>query len=148
MGLRGPWKRGSEGPQDPQNRWFWAILALFGSKIANPLVFGLKWPWKTPPKPIFSWNFVKSLGTPLGFWIFAKKRLVFGLKFSKTFEKSMKKGPFLANPGILGPLTAYLGSRGPICLVNTLNHQLFLALAMMGFVLVVSSERVYNAYKL
>ena len=144
-GPQGPWKRGSEGPQDPQNRWFWVILALFGSKMANPLVFGLKWGQKTPPKPTFSWNFVKSLGTPLGFWIFAKKRLVFGLKFSKTFEKSWKKGPFLANPGILGPLTAYLGSRGPICLVNTLNHQLFLALAMWIVGLCLVQGKGHNA---
>ncbi len=109
--------------------------------MANPLVFGLKLPQKTPPKPIFSLNFVKTLGTPLGNWNFAKKRLVFGLKFSKTSEKSWKKGPFLANPGISGPLTAYLGSRGPICLVNTLNHQLFLALAMICiFYLIVAGK--------
>ena len=102
MGLETLKKGGSEAPQTPQNGHFGVILTHFGPKNPQPLVFGLKWPSKPPQKVIFMPFFKKYLGTPPGNRKNRKKGLVFGLKFSKTSEKSWKKGSFSGNPGNWG----------------------------------------------
>ncbi len=112
-GPQGPWKRGSEGPQTPQNGHFGVILTLLGSKNPQPLVFGLKWPPKTPPKVIFYHFFKKKTGTPPGNRKNRKKGLVFGLKFSKTFEKLWKNPPIFRNPGGFGANGPPKAPKGP-----------------------------------
>ena len=105
-GLRAPERGGPRAPKTPKMGSFWAIFGLFGQKTPEQGEIGTPRPLKRAQKSIFWPIFQKSLGPPRGNWKNAKKGLVFGLKFSKTFEKSWKKGPFLANPGDLG-------SRGP-----------------------------------